>query len=317
MVHRLPDAEIVFADDLAQRAVFGQLTIRVYGNDGVCCAQRLKNIFADLGLDALGRDPTPEDDRLLRLSRLAWQHAPREEIATRRAGRTAAELEGMLRKHRVDPARAEKLVEREVWPGYRTFVEEGASERYKKLGAEYLFAGVDDAKSVVQILSPDSPGLMSTCERFRFGMFSAGTSVLSDIRSGGADSAFTRLVPRNARGKWLFRDLFKGGGYRLNINVAELDTTDWYAYDYDACGTVCGDFESRLSAEEFIERLNREYRPSNEVMFRKGVRKESIIGITCDSPYMRDTLLQEFRKAGTMEVNGKKIEDFVKVQEML
>lgn len=317
LVVGLPDAEVVFANDPYQRALHGQLVIRVYGSDGVQGAARLKRVFKDLGLEVLASDPTPEDDRLLRLARLAWQHAPQEELRTRQRGRSASTLENILLSRGIDASRAAKLVEREVWPGYRALVDEGASKHYKALGAEYLFAGVDDAKSVVRILSPDSPGLMSTCERYRFGIFKGGASPESDLVKGGADSAFTRLVPRNARGKRMFRESYKGGGYRLIIDAAELDRTDWYAYGHDAFGKVYDDFERRLAAEEFVKRLNREYRPNNEVMFRKGVRKESIIGITCDSHYMRDTLLQEFRRAGIMEVNGQKIEDFIKVQEMV
>ncbi|MEW6104751.1 MAG: hypothetical protein AB1563_00060 [Bacillota bacterium] len=317
LVVGLPDAEVVFANDPYQRALHGQLVIRVYGSDGVQGAARLKRVFKDLGLEVLASDPTPEDDRLLRLARLAWQHAPQEELRTRQRGRSASTLENILLSRGIDASRVAKLVEREVWPGYRALVDEGASKHYKALGAEYLFAGVDDAKSVVRILSPDSPGLMSTCERYRFGIFKGGASPESDLVKGGADSAFTRLVPRNARGKRMFRESYKGGGYRLIIDAAELDRTDWYAYGHDAFGKVYDDFERRLAAEEFVKRLNREYRPNNEVMFRKGVRKESIIGITCDSHYMRDTLLQEFRRAGIMEVNGQKIEDFIKVQEMV
>ena len=317
IVLRLPDAEIVFGLDKRYRALAGQLTIRIYGNDGARGAQRFKDLLANLGLDVLAQDPTPDDDRLLRLSRLAWQHAPREEFQTRSMSRTADDLEAMLRSKGVDPTRADRLMEREVWPGYRTFVEEGISKRYQSLGAEYLFAGVDDARSVVQILSPDSPGLMSTCERYRVGIFGGGASESSDIGTGGADSAFTRLVPRNARGKRRFRESYKGWGYRLIIDVSELDRTDWYAYGHDAFGKTYDSFERRPAAEEFIQRLNREYRPLNEVMFRKGIRKESIIGITCDTDSMRDALLREFRSDGIMEVNGRKIEDFVKVQEMV
>lgn len=40
----------------------------------------------------------------------------------------------------------------------------------------------------------------------------------------------------------------------------------------------------------------------------------SVIGITCNSSYIRDRLLEEFRYAGIMEVNGKKIEDFVEMR---
>lgn len=315
-VLKRPEAEVLFVHDDQLRAFKGQVIIRVYGNDGKAGAQTVKKLLKELGLDLLGVDPIPDDDKLLRLARLAWQHAPEDEYKTRAKGRTARELEDILRKRGIDPSRADKLVEREVWPGYRTFVEEGRAKEYKKLGAEYLFAGVGaDSSTVVKILGPDSPGLMSTCERLRVGL-RGGSSPGSDMESGGADNAFVRLVSKRARGNWSYGDSFMGSGYRLMFDVKELERTDWYAYKHDSYGSTeeYRGFHYRFSAEEFIEEINRDYAPDNEIMFRKGIRKESVIGITCDTDYQRDELLMEFRRNGIMEINGKKIEDFVTVQ---
>jgi len=315
------DVAVYFAGTTRERALMGQLEIRIYETDGVRAAKRAQEILKKLNLEAAIADPTPEEERLLRLSRLAWQHAPREEYRIGLEGRTVEQMERLLREKGIDPARANKLVEKEVWPGYKTFVEEGISKEYQKLGAEYLFAGVsEDPQVVVDILSPDSPGLMSTLQRYLNGMLTnRGASQAEDIVSGGADSAFVRLVPRDARGKYRFRDSFKGNGYRLIIDVSEMDRTDWYAYGHDNYGGVGEDrgFQRRLGAEEFVARLNSSYRPSNEVMFRRGIRKESIIGVTCDTERQRQALIKALRQAGIKEVNGKKLEEFIRVQEMI
>ncbi|WP_422444354.1 hypothetical protein [Thermoanaerobacterium sp. DL9XJH110] len=313
------DLMIYFAGTTRERALMGQLEIRIYETDGVRAAKRAQEILKKLNLEAAIAEPTPEEERLLRLSRLAWQHAPREEYQIDLETRTIEQMERLLRDKGIDPARADKLVEREVWPGYKTFVDEGISEKYRQVGAEYLFAGVGrEPETVVAILSSDSPGLMSTIQRYYNGIFGGGASQSTDIETGGADSAFVRLVVANARGKWRFRDHFKGEGYRLIFDIKELDRTDWYAYGHDAFGTTEEDeYRRRLSPEEFISKLNDDYRISNEIMLRRGIRKESVIGITCDTPAQKQALIQIFQRSGVKEINGKKLEDFIRVEEMI
>lgn len=308
--------QIFFAGPASDRALLGQVEIRIYETDGVKAAKKLQETLKQLNLADVLIDPTPEEDRLLRLSRLAWQHAPREDINIPVKERTPGVMEEILRKNGVDPSRADKLVEREVWPGYKTFVEEGMSREYKKAGAEYLFSGVgDDPAKVLKIFAEESPGLMSTMQRFHNGIFTGGASQSADISSGGADSAFVRLVTKNAVGKYHFSDHFKGYGYRLIFDVKELERTDWYAYGHDAFGTTMeSDFRKRLGAMEFVTKLNSDYRISNEIMFRRGIRKESIIGITCDTSSQKQALMDRFMQAGIKEINGKPLDRFIKVQ---
>lgn len=313
------DVTVYFAGTTSERALMGQLEIRVYGTDGVRAAKRAQEVLKKLNLDVALADPTPEEERLLRLSRLAWQHTPREEYQISLESRTIEQMERLLREKGIDPARADKLVEKEVWPGYKTFVDKGASNEYREAGAEYLFAGVGtDPQKVAAIISPDSPGLMSTLQRYYNGIFSSGASQSADIESGGADSAFVRLVTTNAKGKYRFRDHYKGEGYQLIFDVSELERIDWYAYGHDAFGsTQENDYKKRLGAKEFIEKLNSAYRPGNEVMLRRGIRKESIIGITCDTIGQKHALITTLHRAGIKEVNGKRLEIFIRVQETI
>ncbi|MDI3548141.1 MAG: hypothetical protein PWR10_1793 [Halanaerobiales bacterium] len=314
------DVAVYFVGTTRERALMGQLEIRIYETDGVRAAKRAQRVLKKLNIEAAVIDPTPEEERLLRLSRLAWQHAPREEYQIDLQKRTVEQMEQLLKSKGINPSRANKLAEREVWPGYKTFVEEGISKEYRKLGAEYMFAGVsENPQVVVDILSPDSPGLMSTLQRYQNGIFSGGASQAEDIISGGADSAFVRLVPRKARGTMRYSDHYKGSGYRLIIDVSEMDRTDWYAYGHDNYGGTGEDreFHKRLGVAEFITRLNSEYRLGNEVMFRKGIRREKIIGVTCDTEIERQNLIRTFKSAGINEVNGKKLEEFIRVQEMI
>lgn len=311
------DATVYFAGASRERALMGQLEIRIYEGDGLKAAKRAQDILKKLNLEAVLMDPSPDDDKLLRLSRLAWQHIPREEIKIPLEKRSVNQMEQLLKSKGINPARASKLKEKEVWPGYKTFVEEGIAKEYRDAGAEYLFAGVGtDPDTVTAILSPDSPGMMSTLQRYYNGIFTGGASQSDDIVSGGADSAFVRLVPKNARGKYSFGDSFKGEGYRIIIDIKEMERTDWYAYGHDNYGGVGEDrnFHKRLGAEEFISRLNGSYRPSNEVMFRRGISKENIIGVTCDTEQQRRNLINAFTRAGIKEINGKKLEDFIRVQ---
>ncbi len=314
------DATVYFAGTARERALMGQLEVRVYDADGVKAAKKAQEIMKKLKLEAAIADPTPEDERLLRLSRLAWQHAPREEYNIPLEKRTTKQMEQLLKSKGIDPTRADKLVEKEVWPGYKTFVEEGISKEYKKAGADYLFAGIGNSpKTVVEIFSPDSPGLMSTLQRYHNGILKGGASPTDDIMSGGADSAFVRLVPKNARGYCSFKAHYKGAGYRIHVDIKELERTDWYAYDNDNYGGTGKDrdFDKRMSAKEFISSLNNHYTISNEVMFRKGIRKESITCISCDDDKLRTNLIEEFKKAGITEINGKKVENFVIKQEII
>gem|GEM_PF-3372583 len=299
------------------KAYKGYFEITVFEPDGKKAASKVKELLGKLKLNKILDDPTADDDRLHRLSVLAWQHAPQDELRLKLQDRTVEKMEQLLRRKGIDPKMADNLVEKEVWPGYKTYVNTGIVKEYKKAGAVNLWTGVGrDAETVAKIISPDSPGLMSTIQRKLNGIFGTGASEGGDEESGGADSVFTRLVTRKNKGKYLYRHHYKGGGYRLIFDISVLERTDWYAYNKDKFGEVGTlTYERRKSAIDHIKEVDHAYNKGNEVMFRRGIGKEYIKEIHCDTESEKNSLIYQLKKIGIDTFNGKPIEEIIKVKE--
>jgi hypothetical protein len=228
-------------------------------------------------------------------------------------------MEQFLRDRGIDPKMADDLAEKEVWPGYRAYVNPAIVKEYKEAGAVNLWAGVGyDAKKVVEILGPDSPGLMSTIQRYHSGIFNAGASEGSDEGTGGADSAFVRLSTVKNKGRYTYSSHFKGGGYRIVFDVRALERTDWYGYNDDKFGSTQEyDFSQRQAAKDHIRTVDRSYDRRNEIMFRRGLGKEYVIEVNCDTEWERSVLLEAFKQAGIDAVNGKPVEKLVRVRKKI
>lgn len=172
--------------------------------------------------------------------------------------------------------------------------------------------GVNRVGGVVSIAK--SGYMLSTSERTMRGMAAKGASEGTDVKTGGADYVFTRLIVQSAKG-WSYSDSYMGSGYRLHIDLAQLDRKDWFAYPGDKFGEATGPtFERRDSAEGHIQSLMRDYRPNNEIMFQKAIPWSAVTRMTVDNDYKRQEMLDEFKKAGMTEINGQRIEDFVQVE---
>lgn len=308
--------EVYFVHDDQFRAYLGHFEIRVFEPDGEKAARKVRDFFKRSGLEKIMDSPTREDERLHKLSVLAWQHKPREEFSLPRAGRTAGQMEQFLRSHGLDLDMAQKLIEKEVWPGYRTYVLSDIVKAYREAGGVHLFAGVGrDPKNVVAILSKENPGLMSTAQRHQHGIIGNGSSEEKDEKVGGADNAFVRLVTKNAMGKYDYDDHYKGEGYRIVYDLKALERCDWYAYTYDNYGATDPDtYGNRLGAIDHIKAVNDRYTEGNEVMFRRGLGNEYIKEIHCNTELERSSLIRTLRDANINELNGIDVEDLVIVR---
>lgn len=315
---KIGNATIRFCDDRDKRAIMGHLDIFIEEADGAKAAKMARKALEKLGLQDIAIDPTAEDERILRLARLLWQHAPKAAHGIDLKKVSMEYLETLCKKNKIDTDRVDGLVEKEVFPGYTTYVEEGISKEYKKAGAEYLFAGVGtDPDLVVKIVSdPNNPGLMSTLQRYAHGITKAGASEGSDIKTGGADNAFVRLVTKGAqKNGYSYSDSFLGSGYRLHWDIKELERTDWYAYNSDSFGTTeTGKFVRRKPAIEHVKAVNQSYNPANEVMFRKGITMENLIGITTERQEYKESLINAFKRAGITKIKGVTLDKFIQVK---
>ena len=274
-------------------------------------AENMAQLFRRVGLDDLLLDPTPQDELNLRKSRLIWQHAPKRIADTQGLTDDAltVKLDAILEEEGIDPGRAAGLKYQEVFEGYLTLVDEAAGAEYKKAGLKYVWSGVLEAEDVVKIVKT---GLISNNNRFISGMPKAGASPESDFRGGGSDSVFTRLGVR-AKDNPQFSSCFLGKNYRILIDPIVMNRTDWYAYTFDNFGSAeVLELQTRPTPVQFIKDMQTSYRFGNEIMFRRGIAKETFTGISCQTSALRAELLQLFKDEHITAVNGIPIDQFVK-----
>ena len=273
------------------RTAMGLVKVEVpSGTDPEATEQILGEILEkDLGIpDALG-EVTEEAEREYKMARYKWQHV----------------ITGDLTPEQMD--QAEKLHREEVFPGYTTLVERGKHEEYLGRYGEdiraihWLYMG--STKTIYQILTQ---GLMCTTERYSRGFMKNGMSSIDDMRTGGADSVFTRIANKSRRGEM--------DGAVVVFKPEVFDRTDWYSYSYDKFGSTDDEsFARRFSPDAIFTELTtpQDYDLSNnEQMFRTGIGAGFIESIEVDSS-SRDEIIAELRSMGLEEINGRPIEEVV------
>lgn len=202
----------------------------------------------------------------------------------------------------------EHVKREEVFPGYFTLVDHGASERYQKPGKIYVVHKVYLDETLPSILNH---GLLASHERYKRGIHKCGMSTSEDFETGGADSVFLRAITDIKRMSYYSGDLV------LVIDETELDRTDWYAYNSDEYGkTEPVIFSTRLAPVRFFQALRESYNVRNELMFRRGVAKEKIKYIVVgyngkEGKEERQRIIKLIRKAGITKFNNIPIERIV------
>ena len=281
-----------------------RVTLRT-GGDPAQVRVLLDGLAGDLGYDPFRRvleAPGAEDIEAYKRNRLAWQHRRDPDD---------------VRQEQIDG-----LELREVYPGYSTYVDPGASARYEEMGVRGLFTvtGVDP---LVGMLHRD--GAISSAERYRQGYLIEGKSTAEDFRQGGADHVFCRVLTDGARGRRITETM--GGPLGISGNclirwkLDVLDRTDWYAYDSDQFGTTQGEvFEDRPSPEAFIRHQVDNWYDGNEVMFRVGLAKEAVDYVSVTDNATRDRFIESLLAKGVISslddtINGKALDDFIRVEE--
>src|SRR5690606_8478928 len=299
-------------------AMQGTVRVTVSG-DGAEAARRLKAALEQVGLAEAVAAPTEEAARYFALRRLLWQHDPQADLRITRGQwkPTLAELEAYLKGRGV---RTDGLRWKEVFPGYSTYVDESIDWE-KDHGVAYLWAGFGTygPERLIRVLRSartHGGGMMSSKARMDHGILTQGASTSSDFLSGGADSVFLRVVSRNQVGRGRrYSQYFMGEGIRVHFDPKLLQRTDWYAQAEDTYGRTWGpDWEGRRSGVEFVKGQARNPTCDNEVMMRRGVSSEYMTEITVDTEWVRETVIQALRADGWETINGKPVEEFVKVR---
>jgi len=308
------------ADDSQAQALRGAVRMRVFG-DGAELNANMADAVAKAGLGAIFEDSSTTTQTRANQMRALWQRDPKKAQEFAQMDVSAipqSKIDEALKAVGVDPKKAGAMESKEVFAGHFTSVNPAQVDEYKKLGVQYLFAGVGSAESIAKILGGD--GLMSTLERYDRGIIVDGASSAEDIKTGGADYVFTRMVTNDAKGTSL-TSAFASGKYQIQIDPQVLERTDWFAYASDTYGnTKDASFTDRKYGKDLVESLKGKsswstFASDNEVMFQRGVSKDYFKAILTQSDDAKKELITELKKAGVTEIGGKPLEKAIIVQQ--
>lgn len=299
------------ADD-SKRAQQGLFRIRTRANGGVKLAD-VERILSDADIDFITYNPSQEAELLMKKVRKLWQADPGKAYQLSGLRNKLARIDDLLDEAGIKPEDASKLILEEVFDGYSTYMDYDALSAYQKAGLEYVWSGVRTRESVVAMIK--SGGMQSSKRRIANGFMGNGSSITADIRTGGADSVFTRIATRGAyKSDKVYDWSYCSGDYQIIMNPKVMARTDWYAYSYDNYGDV-SDIPRNGSALKFVKDMNKSWESDNEIMFRNGVRLQDWAGIDTDSQWKKDSLIADLQREGITEINGIPLDKFIRVND--
>lgn len=275
----------------------GAVTIEVKGlSDAGDIVQRVETAFTKLGVvNALN---SPDDQAQVRYkeNRIRWQHRLDDEDNWLSFRTQYKERYG------VEPN--ERLEYQEVFPGYFTIVDTGASEIYQREGPLFLI----HTSNGVGIESILTNGLLSRHERYKRGMDQKGIATTRDFYYGGADSVFLGCFPDQGS----LNEVLRRSSYTFIIKPEILDRTDWYAYNQAEFGNTEGTtFNTRPSPDKFLKSLRENPILSNEVMMRRGVPPQMLENLVVRNEKAKKQIIQALTSRGITAIDGKPLEEFV------
>ncbi|MGN0664507.1 MAG: phage minor head protein [Negativibacillus sp.] len=294
----------------------GYFRIRVRSSgDGVADAKKATDLLKLVGLDDVAKTPTAAAEETLKKARLVWSQAPGrvDELKNLAGNSLVRKLDDIIAQENINVAQLASMELRKEYNGYITYAVPGLAKDLEKAGAKYVYHSVCREGDVLKIL--ESGGISSTMSRIKQGIERpAGASMSADMRTGGADSAFTRIATGQAqRMKRKFSGASVYGDYQIKMSTEVLERTDYYAFEGDMFGEVQRISSRGKSPLQFVKDMESNFQGSNEIMFRNGIDSRYFTEIMCSSRQERQHLLSELQARGIMDINGIDIDKFITV----
>lgn len=217
--------------------------------------------------------------------------------------------------HKLSPESSEiplsKLERKEVFDGYSTMVEVGKSDEYE---AKYgKFAFFHQLSSLAQLDKVLKTGVIATTERFGRGVTAHGKGSVADLKYGGADAAFTRMIAENN----LEDDELWPSDAFLVLSPKLAERTDWHTHSFNGYGRADEEnMAKRLSPDEMLSQMSENGFQSmdyNEQLFPQGISPDMISAVMVPDEARREQALSVLKSAGMTEFAGKPIEEFIVV----
>jgi hypothetical protein len=285
----------------------GRLRIEALSADPGAAQDVLGKALKDLGLDQykLDSEPDIQDTVIARAARALWNI----EGGAYRPPRTVAEAKQRLKAYGVT-----KIEAKQNSVGYEEPSIPGRWKGYRQKGVRFLYHQFSPKAEVVRGVSGadgSHGGLLSTVARYDNGIIRTGLSSSDDLYSGGANSAFARII--GDRTTSAARSWSSSYHYTAIVSPRVLDRVDWYGYNSDKYGITTGVFDTRQGADAHVETVVKRGANDNEMMFRNAIAREDILFFAVPDDGMRTNMLATLSAAGVTTIRGQALDEMVVV----
>lgn len=304
------------------RAEYNKITIELDPSiPDAYAAAKLNMLFATLGLGTISSTSRPEDTERVKVMQLFRAYYPKEAYHFERDAKSFEESVESL-KARIEfkvPDMKKKfkhylidypylMYKQEVYPGQTIWAIQGLAQEARKAGALGLMAGVGNGSETIQevnkrIISILKIGALSTQDRFQAGITAYGASSPEDLRSGGGESVFTRMITKGMQNETAFS---LQGQMQILYDLSLVERVG-YAYSTDKYGTKePTDYQNRSNIIELVKKIERHptcYK-GNEVCIRHRIPPQYIRGIKVNNENDKLELIAALKSEGLLTKNA-------------
>lgn len=253
-----------FPEEIAKQALRGSVHIEAYGADEAEKKANLEEAMKLLGLDEeVKQEPSDEALEMLKMMRVLWQAAPKlAGELSKNPDLNIDMVEDALEEAKVPDEFIDEARFAEVTPGHVSVVVPGQAEAYYKAGVRALIHTIQNPDKIVDIIADGA--LSCTQERLASRKVIKGMSSSADLKSGGAEYVFTRMVTEKAGNPKMSTRAV------LSFKLDLLDRADWFAYPSDKYGSTYMDAEASDSEiSDAVKEIGLRTHPNAESFLEK------------------------------------------------
>lgn len=227
-------------------------------------------------------------------------------------------MEKILMKYLVD--NPELMYKQEIYQGKEVWAVRDGADAIKKAGGVGLMAGVGFGgaktsafQTVAKMLEH---GALSSQDRFEKGWIVKGASSSTDLRVGGGDHVYTRLITKSDISKRTSTTKFAFCGHVQILYDVKLLERGGFGFRDDQYGSKQGEaYKKRSNFVDLARGLVDEGSYSNEIMIKNRIPPQYIKGLVVANENDKTALLQTLRGAGRVELRDGK--EFMKDLDVL
>lgn len=324
--------EIKICTDSRCLAEFGHMTIvldpKITAQEA---PQKLHYLLAAFGVGSLSLESRPEDIERNKVLQLLRAYNPDKAAKLEQMPETfymsieklkrKAILEALLNNRDLN----RMMVKQEVYPGQYVWSVDGLEEEVRRAGGLGLMTGLtgDFNTSINHLASLLKIGALSSQDRLEIGIIVLGDSTMTDLKSGGGESVFCRLITKKMSN---YPECYPMHGSIQILYDLKLVERVGYCYKHDMFGTKKSkEYHLRPSILNLTQTIEgssfpMDYR-DNEVCIRNRISPDYIKGILVENEEEKQLIIETLMAEDLITENlqfekfyrGIPVDDFIHV----